>query len=457
MVFAYQVARPRTNKCATTSGRVAWGKLTLGALLLGATLLLAAACGSSDGPEPASAPPAPTATAEPTAPEPPATAPATPEPTPEPTPAPPTDEPHEPTPAEAAARALSLEDAVGQLLLIGFRGPQLDATTAAELDRIKPGGVILFDYDVPSGGEQPRNIVSPEQLRGLIADLQSQAAIPYFVAVDAEGGFVNRLKERYGFTAVVPSAQTLGQGPVGDTAAAAEALAVQLDDLGINWNLAPVVDVNVHPESPAIGAYERSFSADPIVVVEHAEAFVGALQERRVIPTLKHFPGHGSAVGDTHLGVTDVTDSYAREEELAPYRMMIDGGYDDVVMTAHIVNRNLDASASPATLSSAIMTGLLRDELGFAGVVVSDDMQMGAIVERYRLDQAVIAAVAAGVDVILIANQTGDYDLSQVEAVKQALLDAVASGAISAERVYESVVRIMDLKLEYGIIPSGPS
>ena len=341
---------------------------------------------------------------------------------------------------------------MGQLLLIGFRGPQLDAETADALNRIKPGGVILFDYDGPSGGEVPRNIVSPEQLRQLIADLQASTDIPYFVAIDAEGGFVNRLKERYGFTVAVPSAQTLGQGSSSDTAAAIDALAAQLNELGINWNLAPVVDVNVYPESPAIGAWERSFSDDPAVVAEHAAAFIDALKQRRVIPTLKHFPGHGSAVGDTHLGVTDVTSSYVAEDELGPYRELIAGGYDDVVMTSHIVNRNLDATAAPATLSAPIMTDLLRNDLGFEGVVVSDDMQMGAIVTEYTMEMAVITAINAGVDVILIANQAPEYDFGQIGELKQAIVDAVLSGAIPEDRIYESVERILWLKRKYEII-----
>lgn len=417
------------------------------AAALAAVMMLAVACGSSDEQETAPAPsPTPTPAATIAPPEPTATPTAIPEVT---------EAPDEPTPQATAtgfARALSLEDAVGQLFLIGIPGPQLETETADALDRIKPGGVILFDYDGPSGGEVPRNIVSPEQLRQLVTDLQSRPSIPYFVAIDAEGGFVNRLKEKYGFTVAVPSAQTLGQGAPSDTAAIIAALAAEMNEMGINWNLAPVVDVNVFPESPAIGYWERSFSADPAVVADHAEAFIGALQQGQVIPTLKHFPGHGSAVGDTHLGVTDVTASYIAEDELAPYRELIDGGYDDVVMTAHIVNRNLDATATPATLSAPIMTDLLRGDLGFEGVVISDDMQMGAIVEEYTMEHAVIAAINAGVDVILMANQAAPYDPVQIEGIKQAIIDAVQNGEISEDRIYQSVERILALKRKYGII-----
>ncbi len=348
-------------------------------------------------------------------------------------------------------RSLSLEDAVGQMLLIGFQGERLDEETASLLDDIAPGGVILFDYDLPSGGAKPRNITSPEQLRALIAELQAQADIAYFVAIDVEGGLINRLKPVYGFSIDLASHQVLGAGTAAATGAAAAASAEELHELGINWNLAPVVDVNVFPESPAIGALERSFSDDPDVVAAHARAFAEAHAAAGVISSLKHFPGHGSAVGDTHLGVTDVTASFVREDELAPYRRLIEDGYDDAVMTAHIVNRDLDPTGRPATLSTAIVTDLLREELGFKGVILSDDMQMGAIVEEYSLERAAVEAVKAGVDVILVANQLSD-DRTEVYRVKQAILDAVAGGEISEDRIYESVDRILELKRRYGLL-----
>ncbi|MYD54904.1 MAG: glycoside hydrolase family 3 protein [Chloroflexi bacterium] len=349
------------------------------------------------------------------------------------------------------ADPLSLEDAVGQMLLIGFRGETLDDETTALLDEISPGGVILFDYDGPSGGEQVRNIVSPEQLKALTADLQEASERPLLIAIDAEGGFVNRLKEDNGFEVQLPSHLTLGAGTPSETESLARASARQLSDLGINWNLAPVVDVNVFPESPAIGHWERSFSDNPDAVADHAAAFVRAHHDHDVISTLKHFPGHGSAVGDTHLGVTDVTDSFIREAELAPYRTLIDDGFDDVVMTAHVVNRNLDPSARPATLSRPIVTDLLRGELGFDGVILSDDMQMGAILEQYSLETAAIEAIKAGVDVILIANQN-TYDIDHVRRVKAAIIAAVERGEISRQRIEESVQRILALKRRYGLI-----
>ncbi len=351
----------------------------------------------------------------------------------------------------AEAESLTLEQAVGQMLLVGFRGLELDGETSAMLRDIEPGGVILFDRDGPSSGELPRNIESPDQLRVLTAALQRAADIPLLIAIDAEGGYVNRLKEKYGFTVAVPTALTLGAGPVGETAAVAADLAAEMADLGLNWNLAPVVDVNIDPESPAIGRWERSFNDDSAQVAAHARAFAESLSDAGIASTLKHFPGHGSATGDTHLGVTDITATWQREAELAPYRELFEQGYNGAVMTAHIINRQLDADARPATLSPAVMTDLLRGELGFEGVIVSDDMQMGAILEQYALTEAVLEAIRAGVDIILIANQAGDYSLAHTYRVRDAILQAIESGQLPRERIYESAQRILTLKRQHGI------
>ena len=347
----------------------------------------------------------------------------------------------------------TLEQAVGQMLMVGFRGERLEGEAAAMLRDIKPGGVVLYDYDAPTKGEMTRNITSREQLRALIAEIQAQAETPYFIAIDAEGGYVNRLKSKYGFDVAVPSAQDMGAADPASTAAIADALAREMKEIGVNWNFAPVVDVNINPESPAIGAIERSFGGDPDVVAAHARAFIDAHRAQQIITALKHFPGHGSAAGDTHLGVADVTATYQWDAELAPYASLIGEGYGGPIMTAHIVNRNLDAAARPATLSRAIMTTLLRDEIGFEGVVISDDMQMGAIVEEYGLTDAAIAAINAGVDIVMLANQQGEYDVGRVYRVRDAILQAVADGEISEERIRQSAERIAALKREYGILP----
>ena len=342
-------------------------------------------------------------------------------------------------------------DAAGQMLLVGFRGDTVTDEVEAMLRDVRPGGVLLFDVDVPSGGNMTRNITSPGQLKALTADLQDASTLPLLIAVDAEGGYVNRLKQGYGFPLNVPSAETMGMGTIQQTAATAALIAAQLAGHGINWNLAPVVDVNVNPDSPAIGNIERSFGADPATVVDHATAFVESHQNARIIPTLKHFPGHGSAAGDTHFGVTDVTSTFIHDREIYPYESLISAGYDDPIMTAHIVNRNLDPDAKPATLSHHIMTGLLRDSLGFDGVIVSDNMEMGAIVQEYGLQDAVTQAILAGVDVIMLANQGQTYDANRPYEVRNAILQAVYDGTIPQERITESAHRIIELKVRYGI------
>lgn len=337
-----------------------------------------------------------------------------------------------------------IREQVGQMLLVGFRGTSVDAEVQAMFNDVRPGGVILFDYDLPSRGKEPRNIESPQQLSALTAEIRAILGDDVLVAVDAEGGYVNRLKSKYGFTVEVPSAEKLGMGTAEETLAIADKLAQQLRAVGINLNLAPVVDVNIFPESPAIGKIERSFSSDPEVVTIHAQAFIDAHEQHGVLTTLKHFPGHGSATGDTHLGVTDVTDTY-RAEELIPYQKLIQDGYQGLVMTAHITNRNYDSV--PASLSYNIITELLRRELGFDGVVLSDDMQMGAIVTEYGLGDAAVAAVLAGVDIILIAGQQGENPSNQhIYQVRDALVESIESGYISITTIEDSLARIRILK-----------
>lgn len=342
------------------------------------------------------------------------------------------------------SRDVSLEEKVGQMLLVGIRGDTVTEETRSLLADVRPGGILLFDRDIPSGGEITRNITSPEQLQSFTANLQNESPTPLFIAADIEGGYVNRLKKDKGFDITLPPAQTMGSEDIASTTSHAEELADILVTLGINTDLAPVVDVNINPDSAAIGYLERSFSADPEKVSEYAEAFIAPLHAQNIVTSLKHFPGHGSAKDDSHLGMTDVTDTYDQEKELQPYRTLLADGYTDPIMTAHIVNQHLDEV--PATLSHAILTGILREELEFDGVIISDDMQMGAIVEHYGLEEASIAAVNAGVDLLIIANQVGDYDPNTIRIIRDAIVEAVQNGEISNKRIDESYRRITELK-----------
>ena len=220
-------------------------------------------------------------------------------------------------------------------------------------------------------------------------------------------------------------------------------IAQTLSDLGINLNLAPVVDVNLNPENPVIGGIERSFSGDPEVVTRQAKQFIESHHQHGVFTTLKHFPGHGSSEHDSHLGIVDVTGMWS-EDELIPYQNLIDDGMADIIMTAHIFNENWDPEF-PATLSEKVITGMLRNELGFEGLVMSDDMQMEAIRSHYGLEIAIKQAILAGVDILSFANNS-IYDPEIVPKAHGIIKSLIENGQISEQRIDDSYHRIVDFK-----------
>lgn len=341
-----------------------------------------------------------------------------------------------------------LRNKIEQMLIIGFRGTTATPYITQTVKDLNVGGIILFDRDVPSSGELERNIVNPKQTKELISQL-NELSSDMFIAVDAEGGYVNRLKDRYGFTNI-PSAFEMGKLSTEQTKDYGVFLGQQLSELGFNLNFAPVVDVNVNPDNPVIGYIERSFSANPEEVYNHATAFIEGLHQNNIITAIKHFPGHGSSEDDSHLGMVDITDTY-KDEELLPYKMIIGDGYNDMVMTAHIMNRNIDKKY-PATLSPLFIQDILREEIGFNGVIISDDMQMGAIIDHYGFDEGIIMAINAGCDLLILSNNgLGGYDeLAPYKAV-DAILSAVKNNLITEERINQSYDRIQSLKESYGI------
>lgn len=253
-----------------------------------------------------------------------------------------------------------------------------------------------------------------------------------------------RLKDKHGFSPAV-SQRELAQRGVTATREQAAQTARTLSQLGINLNLAPVVDLDVNPESPAIGALDRSFSADTQVVSEHARAVIEGHHARGVLTAVKHFPGHGSAVADSHRGFVDVSSTWS-EAELEPYRALIGDGMVDMVMTAHVFNRTIDPEW-PATLSPSTITGLLRQRLGFDGVVIADDMQMGAVAEHYGLETALRQAIVAGVDIITFANNNPRvYEPDIAPQAINIIAKLVEDGTISETRIDQSVARIQALK-----------
>lgn len=342
------------------------------------------------------------------------------------------------------ASEASLELMAGQMLMVGFRGLYAEGNSILEeICDCNLGGVILFERSLIGR----RNISSKDQLRHLVEGLHAGSVYPLFVGIDQEGGKVRRLKWEYGFMPL-PGAGELGEQSISSTELTAGRAAAEMQEIGINLDFAPVVDVNVNPNSPAIGALHRSFSADPELVVEYARAFLQGLQAHGVIGCIKHFPGHGSAENDTHLGLTDITATWLSEQELYPYRALIAEGAADMIMVGHLMHTNLDKDY-PASLSHVVITDLLRRELGFAGVIISDDLQMGAITSQYELEETVHLAIEAGTDILLYGNNIR-YDDKLAHKLQKAILELVAQGKISRARLEESYERIRNLKKKLG-------
>lgn len=340
---------------------------------------------------------------------------------------------------------IRLHDKIGQMLLAGFRGFEIheNDVISSDLRERNLGGVILFDQEMADTTLSRRNIQSPEQVRLLVQSLHAHAKTPLWVAIDQEGGRVNRLKPIYGFPETM-SHEELGRiNDPSKTFEHARMIAGTLKSLGINVNLAPVVDLDANPNNPIIKGKKRSFSSDPEIVAQHAMAFARAHLEAGVLPCAKHFPGHGSAQGDTHCGLVDVTEHWS-ERELIPFQRLIQSGCCPLVMSAHVFNRNLDPER-PATLSKSVLTGLLRKRLGFDGVILTDDMEMKAITSQFGLEKAVQYAIEAGADMLCFGNNLS-FDAHVVEKATGIIYRLVDSGVLSESRINESFNRIQRLK-----------
>lgn len=335
-----------------------------------------------------------------------------------------------------------------EMLMVGFKGDSVTAESDAVryVRDLHVGGIILFDVDL-TGTKQlgSRNITTRERLRKLTATLQSYAAEPLIIALDQEGGRVARLKPQYGYKSTV-SHQYMGSVNNRDTTMHyARLMAEDLAWSGVNMNLAPDIDVNVNAECPVIGRLGRSFSSDTATVAQNAAWFIDAHHSSGVMCAVKHFPGHGSSAADSHYGLTDVTDTW-QPGELHPFRALIAQGKIDAVMTAHIFNRRFDADL-PATLSHTILTDLLRNRLGFDGVILTDDMYMQGIVDNYKIEDAIALAINAGADMLVMGNNiTTGFEPDRPFRVVDMIVSAVKEGRISAERLKESYERIRKLK-----------
>jgi beta-N-acetylhexosaminidase len=333
---------------------------------------------------------------------------------------------------------------LGQLLVVGFRGTEIDSESKIVQDfkEYNLGGVVLYDYDKASE-EYGRNIVDPNQLLQLSSALVAYSQTPPIIAIDQEGGLVSRLKERYGFPET-RSAAYLGQIDNEDTTRHySRTIAQEFMVVGVNTNFAPVVDVNLNPANPVIANKERSFSSDPNKVVEHVGYVLDEFDKEGLLSVLKHFPGLGSSSSDPNNGVVDVTKDW-NDSELIPYKRLFEEREINAVMTTHIYNANLD-TLWPATLSENTIQGLLRDTLGFNGVVFSDDMQMEAIRANFGLDTAIEQSLNAGVDILIFANNLV-YEENIAERAIGIMQKGIAEGRISQTKVDSALARVGRLK-----------
>jgi beta-N-acetylhexosaminidase len=337
-----------------------------------------------------------------------------------------------------AQKTDSLDLKIGQMLLIGFPTNKLDSAVLEEVRLGKVGSVIIFEKNIP-----PTN--SFVALKKITWAYQQAAPIPLIIAIDQEGGRVNRLKSKYGFPNSITAAAMGKSSSLDSVRFYSEATASTLAGLGINMNFAPVVDLASNPDNPVIARYGRAFSARADSVTLMAKEVIKQHRKYGVLTSLKHFPGHGSSKDDTHLGIADVTNTWS-EEELKPYRDLIDSGYTDAVMTSHIVNKTLEPDGHPGTLSDDVITGILRNRLHFNGVVFTDDMQMHAITKHYGLEEAIRLALKAGVDIMTFSNNIAGSDTRTVDMVHGLIRKMVQQGEITEARIDESFRRIMKLK-----------
>ena len=332
------------------------------------------------------------------------------------------------------------------MLMVGFKGDSVteDCDAARYVRDLKVGAIVLFDIDLTGSATiGSRNITSKERLTRMTSQLKAWADYPLLIATDQEGGKVARLKPQYGFLPTV-TAEYLGTVDNEDTTRYyAARLAREVAESGVNVNLAPVVDVLNH-DCAAVGHFMRCFSTDPQAIARHAGWFIEESHRQGVLCTLKHFPGHGNAIDDSHYGFVDVTNGW-HPEELEPFSLLIDAGKADLIMTAHLFNRNID-DEYPATLSSKTINGLLRGQMGFDGVVVTDDLYMQAIIDQYSIPTALELAINAGADLICVGNNinTG-FEPERPFMLVEMIVNSVKQGRIPWQRLQESHDRVMRL------------
>ena len=338
-----------------------------------------------------------------------------------------------------------LHDRIGQMVLVGFRGltPREAEPTLRQIRAGSIGGVVIYDIDAQTGG--PRNVESPPQLRELVASIKAAGAIPPLVTVDAEGGFFHRLKTWHGFAPAAPAMDIGERNDPALTRSSASAIAEMLADVGIDMNLAPVVDL-LNTASLSDSRTRRSFSSDPAVVTANAREFILAHRAYGLLTTIKHFAGTHGALRPYSPGRGELIENWSATE-LEPYRALISEGLADAVLASRVTYPQLDPDY-PACLSKKIVDGLLRSELGFDGVVISDQLELQAIWDAYGFGAGTVLAVNAGVDLLLMGNVSRlvPYSDNRAEDAIRVVEGAVARGEIEESRIDQACRRILALK-----------
>jgi len=336
---------------------------------------------------------------------------------------------------------------IGQMLVVGFDSQVIiyHSRIVEDIEAYNLGGVILFDRFY-NNRARVKNILSPYQLRNLLNKFQKITKKPFFISIDQEGGSVARLKKRDGFLQT-PSAQQMAKLTKKEATFLYDRQSKMLRDLGINLNFAPVVDLASNPKNRVIVGLQRAYSDDVSEVVENASILIESQKKHHIVSVLKHFPGHGSSMRDSHKGFVDISDTWS-SEELKPYMKLIAEGEADVIMTAHVFNSHID-SKYPATLSYLCNTTLLREKMGFTGLIISDDMQMGALTKHYSLKERVTLAINAGVNILLFGNQLQHNSVSEIV---ETIFEEVKNGNISLKKIEESNQKIKNLHTKYSIV-----
>ena len=340
----------------------------------------------------------------------------------------------------------TLNEKIGSMLMVGFMGTTAyrNSQICKDIRNYNLAGVILFDVN-PVNHKQAKNISSKNQVAKLTQQLQACSKDgKLLISVDQEGGRVQRLKTKYGFYGKFPKAKDVISMSDWRVQQHYTRMGTELASVGINYNLAPDVDLAINKRNHVIYKLGRSYGADPKQVVKYASIFISSMHESGVLTSLKHFPGHGSSLGDTHKGFVDVTNLW-QKKELEPYRMLAQTHTIDSVMVAHVFNKKLD-NRYPATLSKKIVKGLLRKDFGFDGVVITDDLQMGAINKKYGLKNTLKLAINAGDDILLFGNQLSVKSMVKTKTLVNTIKNLLKRKEISLADIEASNIRVENLK-----------